>query len=107
MPVGELAAELGWSGRHLTRRFRQHVGLPPKRFARLVRFRRALALLEQADGPSPAEVALLAGYYDQAHLANEVRAMGGRTPAEIRGSVTIDPSPEEVAFVQDPKQGGS
>jgi AraC-like DNA-binding protein len=87
VPVGLLAGELGWSTRHLTRRFREQVGLPPKRFARVVRFHRAATLLERPDGPGLAEIAQLAGYYDQAHLTNEVRELCGRTPAELRARV--------------------
>jgi AraC-like DNA-binding protein len=91
VPVGALATELGWSTRHLTRRFREQVGLGPKRFARVVRFHRAAALLERPDGPGLAEVAQLAGYFDQAHLTNEVRELCGRTPAEVRARVLTAP----------------
>jgi transcriptional regulator GlxA family with amidase domain len=65
--VGELTAELGWSRRRIASRFREEVGLPPKRAARLLRFERARALLEGADRPGLAEVALATGFYDQSH----------------------------------------
>jgi AraC-like DNA-binding protein len=91
VPVGVLATELGWSPRHLTRRFTEQVGLPPKRFARVVRFHRAATLLERPDGPGLAEIAQLTGYYDQAHLSNEVRELCGRTPAELRARVISAP----------------
>ncbi|TDQ01435.1 helix-turn-helix transcriptional regulator [Labedaea rhizosphaerae] len=95
-PVAELADEIGWSRRHFTARFGREVGLAPKQVARLMRFERAGALLRR--GPRPlAEVALDAGYYDQAHLTNEWRAMAGCTPSEwIR---------EELPFLQDVATG--
>ncbi|SHF30785.1 hypothetical protein [Streptoalloteichus hindustanus] len=36
----ELAREIGWRRRHFAARFHEHVGLPPKALARLLRFRR-------------------------------------------------------------------
>src|SRR6266702_4461028 len=39
--VSELAAGTGWSGRHLTSRFRAEIGLTPKAAARVIRFDRA------------------------------------------------------------------
>ncbi len=73
--VAQLAAEIGWSARHLTDRFRAEIGLRPKEAARVVRFDRARRRL--APGRRMAEVAADAGYFDQAHLAREFHAMAG------------------------------
>jgi AraC-like DNA-binding protein len=59
--------------------FRDHVGLAPKRYARIVRFRRAMELLASASMPLVA-VAEVSGYYDQAHLTAEFRVHSGMTP---------------------------
>lgn len=80
VPVARVAAELGCSRRHLSVRFREEVGLPPKRFARLLRFRSAVELLGRVE---LAQVALLCGYADQAHLTRDVRALAGMTPSEL------------------------
>ena len=80
MPVGVLAAELGWSRRHLAARFRDEVGLAPKALARLLRFERALELLGTR---SLADVAYECGYYDQAHFNRDFRAFAGATPGEL------------------------
>jgi len=81
--VEALAAELGCSRRHLAARFRDEVGLPPKRLARLLRFRRAARLLQAADGPELAAIAAACGYADQAHFTRDVRAFAGITPSEL------------------------
>lgn len=88
VPVAQLAGELGCSRRHLSARFREEVGLPPKAVARVLRFQRAIAILredgERADGargPAPwAQVAQACGYYDQAHLNREFQAFAGLSP---------------------------
>jgi len=77
-PVGELAAELGWSRRHLAVRFRDELGMPPKALARLLRFERAVKRLRAGD--ELADLALDAGYYDQAHFNRDFRAFAGTTP---------------------------
>lgn len=80
IPVGSLASELGWSRRHLGERFRTEIGLAPKAVARVVRFERARRLLERPEGPGLAQVAAIAGYYDQAHLNREWRSLAGCSP---------------------------
>jgi AraC-like DNA-binding protein len=83
--VPELAREAGWSARRLHTRFRAEVGLAPKEAARVVRFDRARRLLQrrvQAAGkPELAALAAACGYYDQAHLAREFRALAGCPPS--------------------------
>jgi methylphosphotriester-DNA--protein-cysteine methyltransferase len=59
--------------------FRTHVGVTPKRLARVVRFRSALAMV--ASGVPFADVAATAGYYDQAHFTTEFRAHAAMTPS--------------------------
>ncbi|MFI6519270.1 helix-turn-helix domain-containing protein [Spirillospora sp. NPDC050679] len=82
VPVAELAAEVGWSRRHLACRFRAQVGLSPKVAARVLRFERAVGLLTGGE-PVLSELALACGYYDQAHLNREFRALAGCTPTEL------------------------
>ena len=87
--VSELAAGTGWSGRHLTSRFRAEIGLTPKAAARVIRFDRARQLLVRnltgatADGGVLlADLAADCGYFDQAHLAREFRALAGCPPSQ-------------------------
>jgi AraC-like DNA-binding protein len=82
VPVDALAAEVGWSRRHLTARFGTQAGLAPKAMARVLRFSRAVGMLGSPDGPTWAEAAALCGYYDQAHLNREFRTLAGCTPTE-------------------------
>ncbi len=78
--VGALADETGLSARHLGARFRDELGLPPKQYARVVRFERAAATLRAAPATPLAALAADHGYADQAHLTREFRALAGTTP---------------------------
>jgi AraC-like DNA-binding protein len=85
--VGPLAGGAGLGERQLRRRFEAAVGVGPKRFARIVRLQNALRLAASGAG-SWAQVALDAGYYDQAHLIGEFRSLAGRTPRVLRPGPT-------------------
>ena len=80
LTVTELAAELRCSRKHLASRFREHVGLPPKLVARMLRFRRAADLLLERPELTLADVAFGCGYYDQAHLDRDFREFAQTTP---------------------------
>lgn len=81
--VGNVAAALGVSERHLRRVFREALGMSPKAYAQLARFDRALLA---ASGPGHADWATIAadaGYFDQAHLIAEFRGIAGATPRTL------------------------
>jgi AraC-like DNA-binding protein len=82
--VDQLAAETGWSDRHLRTQFRAEIGLAPKAAARVIRFDRARRLLmdqvRAGRQPCLAELAVSSGYYDQAHLDREFGALAGCPP---------------------------
>jgi len=87
--VSAVAAELGVSERNLRRVFQHQVGMTPKAFAKIARFRRAL-LASRADA-SWASIAANAGYYDQAHLIAEFRALAGAKPSELLSELAGEP----------------
>ena len=77
--VGAVASELGVSARQLQRRIHDAVGYGPKMLQRVLRFRRLQAL-----PPAPlAELALEAGYADQAHMTAEVTELAGVSPVRF------------------------
>jgi AraC-like DNA-binding protein len=77
VPIGTLAAELGWSRKRIVARFRDEIGLPPKAVARLLRFESARELA----GTMPwGQLAFECGFSDQSHLIAEFRRVTGRTP---------------------------
>ena len=81
--IARLARDLECSQRHLIATFREHVGVTPKTYARIVRFDHAVKRLRQADGLRWAEIADASGYYDQAHLIRDFREFAGQTPGQF------------------------
>ena len=91
--MNAVAVDLGVSERHLRRVFRETIGMGPKSFAKLTRFRRALHAAREEAHASWARIAAAAGYYDQAHLITDFRAIAGVTPQalldELRAAQTL------------------
>ena len=75
-----LAGRLGVGERTLRQSFREHVGISPKRYARIARIRR---IVNRAGNATWADLALEHGLYDQAHLNAEFRALLGVAPRDF------------------------
>ena len=81
--IGQLARDCQVSLRHLNRLLRNWVGFSPKRLARIMRFQALLRHMETSPSDCSARVAAELGYFDQAHLANEVALFAGTSPGRI------------------------
>lgn len=88
--VNSVARKLGVSGRHLRRVFRETLGVSPKTYAKLTRFHRALAAARENLSASWTSIAADSGYYDQAHLIAEFRAVTGMTPQALRDELRAE-----------------
>ncbi|WP_443049556.1 helix-turn-helix domain-containing protein [Streptomyces sp. HD] len=89
IPIARIAAEVGWSQGYLIRRFTQQIGLTPKASARVLRFRHAVALLGRG-ATSLTEISTACGFYDQAHLNREFRAIAGTTPGQMMAARRVE-----------------
>ncbi len=86
MRLSVIADHYGVTARTLERRLRDHAGLPPNVMRRVLRFRRAFRMLDQAPPGTWAQVAAHAGYFDQAHLIRDFRQFAGAAPSEFFGT---------------------
>ena len=77
--IAEVAAQCGVSQRHLTRLFRQQVGVPPKHFAKIIQLNSVIDALQSGERPL-AEVAARHGYFDQAHFGHDFQRLVGSNP---------------------------
>lgn len=80
--IGEVGRVANLSRPHLSRLFREHVGVTPKVFARLRRFEAIVDRVRAGSG-SWSSIAADLGFSDQAHLAREVRALSDHTPTAL------------------------
>src|SRR5262249_18491546 len=74
--ISRLAFHAAMSLRSYERSFSTEIGIPPKLFARIARFQRALDR-KRATGDSWLTVAQEAGYFDQMHMIRDFRSLGG------------------------------
>jgi AraC-like DNA-binding protein len=77
-----LSAELHLGDRQLRRRVEERFGYGPAVLRRVLRLQRLLALAARHRG-SLAELALAAGYADQAHMTRECRRLAGLSPVRL------------------------
>lgn len=81
MRVDDLLPQIPLSRDAFEKRFRRIVGTSPKHYAGIVRLRYAIETYPKAR--SLTELALAAGFFDQAHFANTFRKFTGQAPGEF------------------------
>lgn len=82
--VRDVVSQSGYSHRRFIALFGREVGLTPKLYCRVRRFRRALERAAADPSVSLVDLALEAGYADQSHLSREFKEFSGVTPGEYR-----------------------
>jgi AraC-like DNA-binding protein len=79
-----LADTVNLSQKHFERLFTRYIGFRPSLFARIMRFQRALHnALAQPRALVLSQLALNAGYYDQAHFTRDFKQFSGSAPVEF------------------------
>lgn len=81
--VAHIANAAGLSLRQLQRWFATHIGMPPRSYLRLLRFREAIGGVH--GDATLADTAAAYGYADQAHMARDFRTLAGVPPSSARG----------------------
>lgn len=82
--VNELSSITCLSRKQFGRLFNTFVGIGPKEYACIVRFQKALALMQrQGCETGMAQIACASGYSDQSHLIREFRRFCGHTPLSL------------------------
>ena len=74
------------SVRQLERQCLNRIGVPPKYFARIIRFSEAYKFKERNPHTSWIEIAYRFGYYDQMHLIRDFRHFTGVNPSMVNES---------------------
>ncbi|MFJ4672470.1 helix-turn-helix domain-containing protein [Kitasatospora purpeofusca] len=82
VPVGALSDAAGVSSTTLATQFKANVGVTPKKVARMYRFAQLIRSVDAVRPVDWSELALIAGYFDQAHFSKEFKDFTGHTPTE-------------------------
>jgi AraC-like DNA-binding protein len=80
--VASIVEEIGWSAARFIATFRDEVGLTPKVYSRIARFRRVVSSLERMQDVDWTDIALSCGYFDQPHFVHDFKEFAGVTPSE-------------------------
>ena len=81
--VKDLKEALQVSYKSLDRWFLKYIGLTPKRFTQLTRFRNILQELDEQTNPDWMQFVLDYNFFDQAHFIKEFRQFAGVSPTEF------------------------
>ena len=98
--VAQLCNELEISRKHLNALYKRAVGLTPKTFARLSRFRMVMDRLEDPSAESWVGIAIDRGYFDHAHLVRDFNQFAGEAPEAFLKNRS--PDGESVVYADRP-----
>lgn len=90
LQMNKLEDFTGYTSRTIQRQFREHIGMSPKVFSRIVRCQAALKLLNQINDPSLLNLALELGFSDQPHFQREFKQLICSTPLDLQKRITHD-----------------
>jgi len=94
--VSVMATDSGLSPRQFERRFLAQVGVPPKLYARIIRFNAALDHKLRSPSRAWSHIANDHDFYDQMHLVHDCRAFTGESPSRFLAH--LDGVPEFHTF---------
>jgi transcriptional regulator GlxA family with amidase domain len=94
--VPDLADAVGLGIRQFERRFRYEIGIPPKLYARIVRFEAALHSKAADPATQWTDIAHALGYHDQMHMVHDFNRLSGDSPTAISGQLDMFVHPELV-----------
>jgi transcriptional regulator GlxA family with amidase domain len=82
--LADVASDVCLCQRHFERKFKSAVGISPKTFAKVVRFKNALHYLKNSQDNDLLSVAVACGYCDHTHLIKDFKMLSGEVPAYFR-----------------------
>ena len=82
--INELAGQLKTNERTLRRKFNQYVGIPPKKFAKIIQFQTSLDQLSTGEFSKLNEVVYENGYADQSHFIRNIKKFTGKRPMQLK-----------------------
>lgn len=97
--ISELASKTGYSERYINKVFIEQMGFPPKSFCRIIRFQRALWLLNYGVTGKMTDLAADLGYYDQSQFIKDFKQFCGITPKQYLDMVESEQYRKKINVV--------
>jgi AraC-like DNA-binding protein len=91
VPIANILKRIDASPKRFTSLFEEQVGVKPKLFSRIVRFR-GLAAALRAGADSFSQMALAHGYYDQSHMNADFKEFAGMSPGRFLAATSYPES---------------
>jgi AraC-like DNA-binding protein len=88
LSLSQLAGEVRVSDRQFRRVCLNGAGLTPKKLARVLRFRRALAYAKTQSTVDMTQLAVDCGYFDQSHMIRDFNEFAGHSPCRLLENVS-------------------
>ena len=80
--ISAVTRDEGLSSKRFIDLFRNEVGITPKRYCRIRRFRQVLQAVKRGEPIRWSDIATTCGYFDQAHFIRDFRAFSGLSPTQ-------------------------
>lgn len=87
-----LSSYLNISRRHFQRKFKEHVGVTPETYVRIVKFQKSIHLLKYGHYEKLSDISYELNYADQSHFNREFKLFSGYTPKEFLETSTVSRS---------------
>ena len=78
--IKAISEKAGYSQKHIIKLFKDHVGVTPKEFLKVIRFQKAIQQIERQKAVDWSAVAHDCGFYDQSHFIADFKLFSGYTP---------------------------
>lgn len=82
--MAELAAKTGYTERYVNKVFHEVVGVNPKTFGKIIKFQKAIQLINQDSNMKLIDISVDTGYYDQPHFIREFKKFAEFSPKEYQ-----------------------
>ena len=87
--LAALASAVCLSQRHFERKFKAAIGVSPKMYAKIVKFKHAMHNIVAYPNKDLLTIAIECGYYDRTHLMKDIKSLSGDVPTDVRQKKSI------------------
>lgn len=88
LTVKDLQVKFRISERQLERRFKDVVGVSPRHYLKITKFRHAVSILSGTSCNNLTDVALELNYFDQSHFIKQAKELSGLCPKDLKKGIT-------------------